>query len=325
MNNYIFGNYVMINEKISSGSFSTIYQGIHNLTKNIVAIKKINNNRKLQKYIDNEIKIMSNLKNTNIVELYKSASKDNYIYLILEYCEKGDLSSYLKKNILTEKDTNTIFVQIVNGIEYLHNNEILHRDIKPHNILIDRNNNIKICDFGFACYYSKIDNSLCGSPFYMAPEMLRREIYDIKIDIWSLGILLYQLLTNQIPYMSKTIKELVVEQDTIDIVVSSVFDISIECINLLNGLLQLQPKLRYNYQDLFNDKWIVGTSQPIEIPKRNVDTEPIFNNHFHCFSDNDYLIINSPPQNTINSYIPNSPSLSSTISCLKNSIKYFSI
>ena len=315
----------MINEKISSGSFSTIYKGIHNLTKNIVAIKKINNNRKMHKYIDNEIKIMSKLKNINIVELYKSATKNNYIYLILEYCEKGDLSSYLKKTILTEKETNTIFIQIVNGIEYLHNNEILHRDLKPHNILIDRNNNIKICDLGFACYYSTIDNCLCGSPFYMAPEMLRREIYDIKIDIWSLGILLYQLLTNKIPYKSKTIKELVEELDTINIVVSKEFNISIECINLLNGLLQQQINLRYNYHDLFNDKWIVGSSQPIEIPKRKVEPEPIFNNHFHCFSDNDYLIINSPPQNTANSYIPPSPSLSSTISCLKQSIKYFSI
>ena len=159
----------------------------------------------------------------------------------------------------------------------------------------------------------------------MAPEMLRREIYDIKIDIWSLGILLYQLLTNKIPYKSKTIKELVEELDTINIVVSKEFNISIECINLLNGLLQQQINLRYNYQDLFNDKWIIGSSQPIEIPKRKVEPEPIFNNHFHCFSDNDYLIINSPPQNTANSYIPPSPSLSSTISCLKQSIKYFSI
>ena len=135
MDNYIFENYVMINEKISNGKFSTIYKGIHNLTQNIVAIKKISNN---SKFIENEVQIMTKLKHKNIVELYKTYTKDNSIYLILEYCERGDLSSYLKKNILIEYETNAIFIQIVNGIKYLHTNKILHRDIKPHNILIDR-------------------------------------------------------------------------------------------------------------------------------------------------------------------------------------------
>lgn len=326
MNNYIFDNYVMINEKISSGSFSTIYKGFHKLNKNIVAIKKITTTKKLDKYIENEVKIMSKLKHNNIIELYKTFTKLDHIYLILEYCENGDLSSYIKENKLLENQVNTIFIQIVNGIEYLHVNQILHRDLKPHNILIGLHNTIKICDFGFACYYNNIDNSLCGSPFYMAPEMLRKEKYDIKIDIWSLGILLYQLLTNEIPYKSKTIKDLVDELEMNHIVIPDKLNISMECIHLLNGLLQQNINDRLDYPDLFNHRWIMGSSKPIEIPKKNTieESEPIFNNHFHCFSENDYLIINSPPQNTINNN-HNSPSLSNTISCLKNSIKYFSI
>ena len=124
----------------------------------------------LTTFINNVIPL---LKHTNIIELYKTFEKNNSFFLILEYCNNGDLSQYLKKKIfLTENETKSIFIQINNAIEYLHINEIIHRDLKPHNILLTTNNTIKICDFGFACFYNNIDSSFCGSPFYMAPEML---------------------------------------------------------------------------------------------------------------------------------------------------------
>ena len=92
--------------------------------------------------------------------------------------------------------------------------------------------------------------------------------------------------------------------DSINIKIPDEFNISIECIHLLNGLLQQNSNDRFDYSALFNHKWIIGSSKPIEIPNKDIieETEPIFYNHFHCFSENDYLIINSPPQNTFSNY-----------------------
>jgi serine/threonine-protein kinase ULK/ATG1 len=324
------GNHIVIQDKIGSGTFSKIYKGFNKYSQSEVAIKKT---KKL--CCENEITIMKTLKHENILQLQNSYDLDKeYIYLVLEYC-CTDLSKYIKKHVRLSNDKcKDIFKQLTDGIHYLNTLHIVHRDLKPHNILL-KNNTIKICDFGFACYSDDIDNKICGSPFYMAPEMLNKKNYDDTIDLWSLGIILLQMLNGEVPYSSTTIKDLKYEIVTICFEKSLMHNTETECKDLILQMLQINPKERIKWSEFFNHKWIndKNKSIPIDIPEKSIDnnvSEPIFNNHFHCISDNDYLIINSPPQNNISQYLTNKKeaeisNISSFYNNLKKSIKYFSI
>jgi serine/threonine-protein kinase ULK/ATG1 len=143
--------------------------------------------------------------NDNIIKLYDVlySDKKDYLYMILEYCDCGDLYNFIKNNKLTEEQIKYYMNQLKNGLQYLRDNNIIHRDIKPKNILLTNNNKIlKICDFGFA--KSIIDDvslmeTLCGSPLYMAPEIINNKKYNIKSDLWSVGIILYEIIYNKHP------------------------------------------------------------------------------------------------------------------------------
>jgi serine/threonine-protein kinase ULK/ATG1 len=136
------------------------------------------------------------------MKLYNYKFDNDYILLITEFCEDGDLTKWINKPDKNADEILDIIIQIIRGIKYLHDNNIVHRDIKPQNILLD-NNVIKICDFGFSTIYkSHMDmfNTICGTPLYMCPEVLNLQNYTIKSEIWSLGILLYIIIYNTHPY-----------------------------------------------------------------------------------------------------------------------------
>ena len=157
------GKYVYTTKPIGKGSFSIIYKGQHQITKKKVAIKKII--RYIDnKYINSEIELMKNMNHKNILKLYEVISYKQNLYLILEYCNMGDLTNYIKQDN-SNLDINFIN-QILNGLKYLYNKKIIHRDIKPNNILI-HNNIIKIADFGFAKSFNDDDMIFidCNTPY----------------------------------------------------------------------------------------------------------------------------------------------------------------
>ena len=120
----------------------------------------------------------------------------------MDYYEYGDLSHFLNKKPLKEKFCRKYMKQLSNGLNYLLDNNILHRDLKPQNILLSKNYDIKITDFGFATYYTKdsIINTLCGSPMYMAPEIIIKNGYNYNSDLWSVGIILYEMIHGYTPF-----------------------------------------------------------------------------------------------------------------------------
>ena len=134
----------------------------------------------------------------------------------------------------------------------------MHRDIKPHNILLKNIYNVKISDFGFAKYYDKFDLSktLCGSPIYMAPEIMQFKSYNYKTDIWSLGILLYELLYGTPPFIARNHIELIHTINSQKVVYSYKNPISKECISFLENLLQKNEKLRPDYPIIEQHDWI---------------------------------------------------------------------
>ena len=193
-------------KKIGSGAFSKVYEAVHKLSGKKYAIKKIDLN--LISYVDHkniekEIETHKKMNHKHIIKLYDFLMERKIVYLILEYCKGGNVFKYLNKHMnLSEIEVKRIFKQTCEGIAYMHSKNYIHRDLKPENLLIDDINNIKICDLGWACHlnenhYRKLK---AGTYVYMSPESLSGKLQDEKSDIWSLGILLYELLYNKEPF-----------------------------------------------------------------------------------------------------------------------------
>ena len=263
------GDYVYNDNNIlGKGSFSLVYLGESLKNNEKVAIKKIYINPKKKDFYDikNEINILHKLNHPHIVLLKNKIILDNDLYIILEYCPLGDLNSFFNKKMVKEEYVKHYAIQIISGLKYLESNNIMHRDIKPHNILLKNIYNIKISDFGFAKYYSNFDLSktLCGSPIYMAPEIMQFKSYNHKTDIWSLGVLLYELLYGRPPFIANNHIELIHTINSKEVSFSNKNPITEECILFLKKLLQKNPLNRPGYTSIEEHEWIKNNNK-IEI------------------------------------------------------------
>ena len=198
--------YLHSSKKIGRGAFSKVYKGFDLNTDEPVAVKSIEKDsivEKLQKRLKLEIKLHSELSHNNIIKLYDFIEDSEYYYLILEYCENGDLHKLIKRGRLDENISKNYTKQLVNGLKYLRTKNIVHRDLKPHNILLSDNCRVvKITDFNFAreLWDRQLAETLCGSPLYMAPEIIKTNQYTNKSDLWSVGMIIYEMVHGCTPY-----------------------------------------------------------------------------------------------------------------------------
>ena len=252
------GKYLYNNEYIGRGTFSKVYKGYEKGYENkFYAIKKIYKKieKKYMKYIDLEINIMHKLNHKNIIKLYDTIYTEKYIFLVLELCDT-DLHSYIHDdtNNLNENEIKYIVKQIIEGIKYIMDNNIVHRDLKPHNILINKNKEIKICDFGFAKEFKNtlLSDTVCGSPLYMAPEILNCQKYNIKSDIWSLGIIMYEMLMKNHPFKADNISDLINKiNNNKPILLNTKY--SDKCKNFVYSLLEVDYSNRLDWDDVFRN------------------------------------------------------------------------
>lgn len=218
-----FGNYLLL-QTLGEGEFGKVKLGVHKEWGEEVAVKLIKRDKvgtpdgqlqitgpskdpsKMSK-VEKEIRVLKDVRHPNIVRLYEVIESDRYIGIVLEYASGGELFDHiLAHKYLKERDACRLFAQLISGVSYLHQKKIVHRDLKLENLLLDRNRNVIITDFGFANNFENKRDDLmatsCGSPCYAAPELVVQDgLYaGSAVDVWSCGVILYAMLAGYLPF-----------------------------------------------------------------------------------------------------------------------------
>lgn len=181
-----------------------------------------------------------------IVRMHSAFTSKNYLYMVIDLCPGGDLFNLIQKHKrFSPEEAMLLFAEVVLAVEHLHNHNILYRDLKPENILVDEWGNLKITDFGLAKENFKKDDETqtqCGSPEYYCPEVLREQSYSRTLDFYSLGVLLYEMLTSLPPFYRKRKTEMA--RDIASSKLPSFDGLSGDSLDLVKKLLEKDPKAR---------------------------------------------------------------------------------
>jgi hypothetical protein len=166
--------------------------------------KEMTNSEDLLAVLRREISVHEQLRHPNIVRLYGSLEDQENFYLVLEYAAKGNLYTEVRKNRgLPEGKAKDYFTQVCRGIQYLHERLVVHRDLKPENLVLSSKEEVKICDFGWCVEGLEMRSTFCGTVDYMAPEMIRGKGHSFSVDVWALGVLLYEMIHGVAPWTAK--------------------------------------------------------------------------------------------------------------------------
>ncbi|KAL6463797.1 hypothetical protein MHYP_G00281880 [Metynnis hypsauchen] len=265
-------------EMIGEGSFGRVYKGRRKFSGQVVALKfipKVGRSEKELRSLKREIEIMRGLRHPNIVLLLDSFETEREVVVVTEYAE-GELFQILEDDgSLPEGQVREIACQLVSALYYLHSNRILHRDMKPQNILLGKGGVVKLCDFGFARAMSVstlVLTSIKGTPLYMSPELVEEKPYDHTADLWSLGCILYELHTGAPPFYTNSIFHLV--QLIVKDPVKWPENMSEGCTSFLKGLLTKDPQKRLAWPDLLKHPYVAdgvivlsdeGSSSPLTV------------------------------------------------------------
>lgn len=243
------------------GRFGAVWLAREKKSNFIVALKivkkeNLRNDKNGIKQMRREVEIHLNLNSNFIIKMFGLFHDDTNVYFILEYAEGGELFVKLnEKGRFTDSATAIITYQVARGLMAMHKLGVMHRDLKPENILIGENNEIKICDFGWAvCDVTKRRETYCGTDQYLPPEIANRQNHDLKADLWCLGILIYELLVGYPPFHNSNILKNVENEEQLNIIIPRF--VSKEAKDLLLKLLVVEPKKRIKLEEIFQHVWI---------------------------------------------------------------------
>eukprot|EP01017_Pseudomicrothorax_dubius_P007910 TRINITY_DN12544_c0_g4_i1.p1 TRINITY_DN12544_c0_g4~~TRINITY_DN12544_c0_g4_i1.p1 ORF type:complete len:664 (-),score=113.79 TRINITY_DN12544_c0_g4_i1:74-2065(-) len=257
---------------LGRGSFGYVRLAKEKSTGKEVALKMIPKKHLYQhcsvENIKREIKLHKKIDHPHIIKLYAYFEDKDGVYLILEYAPKGSLFHHLRvKKRFSESEAFVYFLQTCLAVDYLHKKNILHRDIKPENLLLDENSNVKICDFGWSAegssQYQK-RTTFCGTIDYMPPEMIQNKPHDFSLDIWCLGIFLYEILHGYTPFNKreeahKSPNLIYAARLKFD------FDLSPEVRDLITRLLKPMASERLLMDQIFNHAWVQKLQKSFKI------------------------------------------------------------
>jgi serine/threonine protein kinase len=250
---------------IGSGSYGKVFLAKNKIDHKYYAIKHMKKKNlykslKSLKGIYNEIDIQSRINHPNIVKLFYVKENNDAFDLVMEYATFGNLFFYIKrKSYLLEEESFKYFMQVVKAVHFLHKNDLIHRDIKPENILMFEDNVVKLCDFGWC---ARLDGgqriTFCGTVEYMSPEMVNKEEYNKEIDVWSLGILLYEMIHGHSPFKPDKPKFNIYDVISNIKIQNLKFNehISDDCKELIIHLLDRDISKRYKIADIYDSKFV---------------------------------------------------------------------
>ncbi|KAL7864997.1 hypothetical protein AOLI_G00164170 [Acnodon oligacanthus] len=262
------GSY-LVGKMINKGSFAKVMEGMHISTGEKVAIKVIDKKKARQdsyvlKNMKREPRIHQMIRHPNIVLLLETLETENCYYMAMELCSGGDLMDRIcERKRLEEREVRRYTRQILSAVDHLHTHGIVHRDLKIENFLLDEHNNIKIVDFGLSNTL-KVDslspellNTQCGSPAYAAPELLAHRKYGPKVDVWSVGVSMFAMLTGTLPFTVEPFNIKQLYQKMVNGEISTIpSDISKGAIQFVLSLLESDPVKRPTVKAAMEEKWL---------------------------------------------------------------------
>ena len=299
-----------VGSEIGQGSFATVYKAVHQPSNSTVAIKAVQRSKlgkKLLSSLESEIQILKTVTHPHIVGLVDYQKTSSYFFLCMEYCALGDLSFWFRKrkeisksipfvadlfsrypsnaetNALHEDLARHFVQQLASAMEFLRANQLVHRDIKPQNLLLCVPSKseaeaaalgykgcwelpvLKLADFGFARFLpsSSLAETLCGSPLYMAPEILRYEKYNAKADLWSVGAVFYEMVTGKPPFSARNHVDLLANIEKANDHIKFPASVSDDVRRLIQGLLKNKPVDRMGFTEFFDDTVLKDSIQTV--------------------------------------------------------------
>lgn len=254
----LYRNLVKIGQGASGGVY-TAYEVGSNLS---VAIKQMNLEQQPKKeLIINEILVMKGSKHKNIVNFIDSYLLKGDLWVVMEYMEGGSLTDVVTHSVMTEGQIGAVSRETLKGLKFLHSKGVIHRDIKSDNILLSMNGDIKLTDFGFCAQINEVNlkrTTMVGTPYWMAPEVVSRKEYGPKVDIWSLGIMIIEMIEGEPPYLNETPLRalyLIATNGTPNLKDPNALSNTLR--NFLSWTLQVDPERRADATELLNDEFIL--------------------------------------------------------------------
>ncbi|XP_077047163.1 serine/threonine-protein kinase PAK 3-like [Agelaius phoeniceus] len=194
-------------EQIGQGAFGTVYKGLDRATGGEVAIKKMSLRGQNRERAVNEILLLKDKKNPNIVNSLDSFLVDGDLWLVMEYMDGGTLQDVVRQTRMAEGEMAAVSRECLQGLDFLHSNRVIHRDLKSSNILLGMDGSVRLADFGLCAQLSPEQDqrsSMVGTAHWMAPEVVTRSPYGPKVDIWSFGIVTIEMVEGEPPYFRET-------------------------------------------------------------------------------------------------------------------------
>ena len=253
-------------ENLGTGGYGKVNLYRHKITGAEYAIKLIDKTKfenKLQKELfAREVEIMYKIRHPNIVRLYTHFEDESNCYIVLEYIKKGNLYKYtqsMPNRVLDAATTANFVVDLVSSLYYLHNMNppIIHRDIKPENLLLGNNGQLKLTDFGGSNYLKgSVRFTTCGTQIYHSPEMLSKGGYDTRVDIWAIGVLIFELMVGRPPFKSDG--EHSMEDNIMNLRINWPESMNIYAKRLITDILKVNPKERPTLENILDHQFILN-------------------------------------------------------------------
>jgi len=270
-------------KELGCGSFGRVFLAKHKKTKVQYAIKAIDKKNKTnieeKPYFRRELEVMYKIHHPNVVKLFGHFEDNHYCYFIMEYISKGNVYNLItldKKKQLAPKIVAQIIKDVISATYFLHNMNppIIHRDIKPENVLLNDGIVAKLTDFGWSNYIEeeKERKTVCGTPIYLAPEIIKEKGHDEKVDIWCIGVLLFELITGTVPFQGKDIESL--KSNILHLRISWPKEMNKDAKDLISKILKLDPNERITLEDMlehpFFTKYFPDAQKCLILPDPNI-------------------------------------------------------